>query len=364
MISFGMTEEQELVRDTLRDFAAEVVRPLARECDENASIPDDFLDTIWELGLTSTQIPESYGGGGEERSPVTNAIILEELGYGDAALALAAMAPSQFVNTLLDLGTEEQKQAYLPLFCGDKFHVGSLAIVEPTPLADPTRPRTIAEAKGDGFVLSGTKTFVVLGDRASHFIVVARNSENIDAFIVPRDASGLTISEPELNMGMRGLTTVRLELERVEVPAANRLGGDGGCDVQHIIDNSRTAISAVLTGLSRAVLDYCVPYSKNRVAFDEPISKKQSIAFRLAEMHIEIEAMRNLTWQAASFLEHGEPTTREARFARVYSSEKSMWIADNGVQVLGGHGYVRENLVELWFRSARTLSVLEGSVAV
>jgi alkylation response protein AidB-like acyl-CoA dehydrogenase len=286
------------------------------------------------------------------------------MGHGDAALALAALAPSQFVNTILDLGTEEQKQAYLPQFCGDKFHVGSLAIVEPTPLADPTRPNTIAEAKGDGFVLSGTKSFVVLGDRASHFIVVARNHDGVDAFVVASDAPGLTISEPELNMGMRGLTTVGLQLDAVEVAAGARLGGEAGCDVQRILDNSRTAISAVLTGLSRAVLEYCVPYSKERVAFDEPISKKQSIAFRLAEMHIEIEAMRNLTWQAASFLEHAEPATREARFARIYSSEKSMWIADNGVQVLGGHGFIRENLVELWFRSARTLSVLEGSVAI
>ncbi len=364
MISFGMTEEQELVRDTLRDFAAEVVRPLARACDENAGIPDDFLESVWELGLTTTQIPESYGGGGESRSPVTNAIILEELGYGDAALTLAALAPSQFVNTILDLGSEEQKKQYLPLFCREKFHVGSLAIAEPAPLADPLRPATIAEAKGDGFVISGSKSFVVLGDRASHFIVVARNSENVDAFIIARDTAGLTISEPELNMGMRGLTTVRIDLHQVEVAASDRLGGEAGCDVQRIVNNSRAAISAVLVGLSRAVLDYCVPYSKDRVAFDEPISKKQSIAFRLAEMHIEIEAMRNLSWQAASFLEHGEDATRESRLARTYSSEKSMWIADNGVQVLGGHGFVRENLVELWFRSARTLSVLEGSVAV
>jgi alkylation response protein AidB-like acyl-CoA dehydrogenase len=364
VISFGMTEEQELVRDTLHEFAAEVLRPIARDCDENASIPDDFFSSIWELGLTSTQIPESFGGGGESRSPVTNAIVLEELGHGDAALAIAAVAPSQFANALVDHGTDEQKQKYLPLFCGAEFHTAALAIAEPSPVSNPLAPRTIAEQKGDGFVLSGAKSFVVLGDRASHFLVVARNGERLDAFIVDRSADGLTISEPELNLGMRGLVTTSLELERVEVGPADRLGGADGADVAAIINSSRAALCAVLVGQSRAVLDYCVPYSKDRVAFDEPISKKQSIAFRLAEMHIEIEAMRNLTWQAASFLEHGLDATREARLARTYTAEKAMWIADNGVQVLGGHGFIREHPVELWFRNARTLGVLEGAAAL
>jgi alkylation response protein AidB-like acyl-CoA dehydrogenase len=364
VISFGLTEEQELVRDTLREFAAEVVRPLARECDEEASIPDDFLSTVWELGLTSTQIPAAYGGGDEPRSAVTNAIILEELGHGDAALTLAAVAPSQFANALIDHGTEDQKKKYLPQFCGAEYHAASIAMEEPGALSEPLQPRTIAEPKGDGFVLSGAKSFVVMGDRASHFLVTAQNGDRVDAFIVARDASGLSISDTELNMGLRGLCTVSLELERVEVSNDDRLGGDAGCDVRQIVNNGRTAVSAVLLGLSRAVLEYCVPYAKNRVAFDEEIAKKQSIAFRLAQMHIDIEAMRNLVWQAASFLEHGLDATREARQAHDYAKEKGMWIADNGVQVLGGHGFIREHPVELWFRSARTLGVIEGACGV
>lgn len=364
MISYGLTEEQELVRDTLRDFAAEVVRPLARECDEEGSIPDDFLSSVWELGLTSTQIPEEFGGGGEPRSAVTNAIILEELGHGDAALTLAATAPSQFANAILDHGTDEQKKKYLPMFCGSDFHAASIAMEEPGPLSEPLRPRTVAEAKGDSFVLSGAKSFVVLGDRASHFLVLASNGDSADAFIVARDAEGLSISEPELNMGMRGLTTVSLELERVEVSKDDRLGGDAGCNLAQLVSNGRTAASAVMVGLSRAVLEYCIPYSKERVAFDEEIAKKQSIAFRLAQMHIDIEAMRNLVWQSASILEHGLDATRPARHAHDYAAEKGMWIADNGVQVLGGHGFIREHPVELWFRSARTLGVIEGACAI
>lgn len=364
MISFGMTEDQELVRDTMREFAADVFRPLGRECDEASAIGDDFLQTVWDMGLTSTQIPESYGGGGEERSPVTNAILLEELAYGDATLAVAAVAPSQFANAIVDYGTNEQKQQYLPLFCTEKFHAASVAISEPGPLSDPFRPRTVAEPKGDGFVLSGAKSFVVMGDRASHFLVIARNGDGLDAFVVPRDADGLTISENEKNMGLRGLATSTLELERVEVAAADRLGGDAGADIQQLISNSRVALCAVQIGLSRAVLDYCVPYTKDRVAFDEPIAKKQAIAFRLADMHIWIESMRYLNWQAASLVEHGEPAVREARLAATYVNEKCPWIADTGIQTLGGHGYIREHPVEMWFRNARTLSVLEGTIAV
>jgi len=360
-----MSEEQELIRETLQEFANEAMRSIGRECDETFEIPQDFLDTVWELGLTSTQIPEAYGGGGEERSPVTNAIILEELGFGDIPLAIAATAPNIFVNAVLDHGTEAQKKALLPLFCGEKFHVASLAVLEHGPLADASAPQTKAEPKGDGFVLSGKKSWVVLGDRASHFLVVARNNGDVDAFIVPSDADGLTISEPEKNVGLRGLTTVSVEFERVEVGAEAKLGGEAGCNVQAILDGSRAAHAAILVGASRGVLETCVPYAKDRVAFDEPIAKKQSIAFRLAEMHMEVEAMRWMTWKTASHVAQNHPdATKQAHLTRQYVAEKSMWIADNGIQVFGGHGYIREYPVEMWFRNVRTLSVLEGLVAV
>ena len=364
MISFGPNEEQEIVRDTLKEFADEAMRPIARDCDEEASIPQDFLDTIWELGLTSTQIPEAHGGGGEPRSPVTNAILLEELGYGDASLAVAAMVPSAFANAIVDQGTEDQQKRLLPLFCTEKFHAASLAVAEPGAVFEALKPRTLAEPKGDGFVLSGVKSFVPLGDRASHFLVVAANGESLDAFIVPRDAGGLRISEPEKNLGLRGLTTVSLELERVEVPQADRLGGQAGCDVRNLLAGSRAALCAVMVGLSRGVVAECIPYAKDRVAFGEAIAKKQSIAFRLAEMHMETESMRWLTWKAASFVEKGLDATKPAHLARAYAAEKCMWIADNGVQVFGGHGYIRDNPVEMWFRNARTLGVLEGMIGV
>jgi alkylation response protein AidB-like acyl-CoA dehydrogenase len=364
VISFGISEEQEVIRDAMREFAEQEMRPLAREADEESSIPEAFLDAVWELGLSSTQIPEAQGGGGEERSPVTNVIIMEELAYGDATLALAAVAPSLFANAVVDQGSEEQKQQYLPAFCGEKYATGSLAVIEPGPFFDPMSLRTKAESKDQGFVLSGAKSFVPMADRASHFLVLARTNGELGAFIVPRDAQGLSISEKEKNLGLRALHTATLELERVEVPASARLGGEAGCDVRRILDNSRTALAAVMTGLSRAVIEHCVPYAKEREAFDEPIAKKQAIAFMLAEMHVGVESTRWLVWKAASQLEQGLDATRAAHFAREYAAERSMWISDEGVQVLGGHGYIRDNPVEMWFRNARTLGVLEGTVAV
>jgi alkylation response protein AidB-like acyl-CoA dehydrogenase len=364
VISFRLEEEQEIAREAMRDFAGDAMRPIARECDEASAIPEEFLAQTWELGLISTQIPEAYGGAGEARSPLTNTIVIEELGWGDAALALAAVAPAAFAYAIVDQGTEEQKRKYLPLFCGDRYCAASLAVNEPTAIFDPLFLRTVAEPKGDAFVLSGAKCFVPMGDRARHFLVVARNDDGLDAFIVDRDAEGLSVSEKELNLGLKALPTATLELERVEVSAADRLGGASGSDVRRLLDGARTALAAVMVGLSRAVLEYAVPYAKERVAFGQAIAQKQGIAFKLADMHIETESARWLVWKAAAQLEQSIPATRAAHFARGYAADQSLWIADQGVQVLGGHGFVRDHPVEMWFRNARTLGVLEGTICV
>lgn len=364
MITFKLSEEQEVVRAALHDFAEQAIRPIARECDEASEIPAGFLDQTWELGLVSTQIPEAYGGGGEPRSPVTNALVLEELCWGDVSLAAAALAPAAFANALVDAGTDEQKAELLPLFCGERYHAASLALLEPSPVFEVTIPRTLAEPKGSGFVISGAKSFVPMADRASHFLVICRNNGGLDAFVVPRDAQGLTIGEVDKNLGLRALPTATLELERVEVSASARLGGDAGCDVRRLIDASRSALAATLVGLSRGVLEYAIPYAKDREAFDQAIARKQAIAFKLADMHIETESMRWLTWKAASQLENGLSATRAAHHAHAYAAEHGMWIADEGVQVLGGHGFIREHPVEMWYRNARTLGLLEGTLGI
>jgi len=371
MISFGPTEEQEVVRDAMREFAEQVLRPVAREADEAEHLPDGLLDQVWELGLTSTQLPEAFGGGGEDRSPVTNALILEEMAAGDPGLAIASLAPNSFAFPIADQGTDDQKERYLPRFCGEKFAGASLALVEPSPVFDVLALQTTAEPKEDGFVLSGHKRFVVLGDRAEHFLVLARNVNSaeagfaaLDAFIIPKDAGGLTVGGLEKNMGPKALPTVTLALDQVEVPSAERLGGEAGIDSRRLLANTRTAGAALLLGLSRAVKEYAIPYAKDRHAFGQAIAQKQAIAFMLSDMEVESEALRWLTWKAASFLENGRDATRESVMAWTHAAEHGMRIADNGVQVLGGHGFIREHPVEMWYRAARTLSVLEGLAAV
>ena len=364
MISFALTDEQASARDAMRGFAETALRPNARAYDEASAIPEAFYAQAWELGLTPTQLPEAYGGYGAPRSPVTNAIVLEELAYGDVSLALAAAAPSVFAYAIADQGSDAQRQAYLPALCGERYQAATLAVAEPTPAFNAFAPRTTATPDAGGWTLSGTKCFVPLADRASHILVVARAGDCLDAFIVARDAAGLSIGESEKNLGLRALPTSTLTFERVRVSADDRLGGAAGCNVPRLLNHSRVALAALLNGLSRAVLDYCVPYAKERVAFGEPIARKQSIAFRLAEMQMEVESMRWMIWKAASQLERGLDATRSTHLARTYAGEKAMWIADNGVQVLGGHGFIREHPVELWYRNARTLSILEGMASV
>jgi len=366
VISFGPTEEQELIRDTVREFALAEMRDIARAADESSELPAEFLQTSWELGLVNSSIPEEFGGGGMDRSPITSVMLQEELGYGCASLASAALAPSLFIHPLLDFGTDEQKAKYLPLFAESEFHAASLALQESTFAFDPGSLRTIAEPKGDGYSLTGVKRLVPLGDRASHFLVVARSGArtglaDLEAFIVPRDAAGLTISEePEKTLGLKSLPCSQLTLENVEVPAADRLGGEAGIDGARLVNSCRVGSLALALGIARGMLEFAIPYAKERVAFGQPIAQKQTIAFMLADIQIELNTMRWMIWKAASMLENGLDATPATALARTYVVREAMKAADNGLQVFGGHGFIRDYPVEMWYRNARTVTVLDA----
>lgn len=369
MIAFGPTEEQELIRQTVHEFAAGEMREIARACDEKHELPEELLQKSWELGLVAGGIPESYGGGGIGRSPITNALVLEELGWGDAPLAAATMTPALFVQPILDFGTDEQKQAYLPLFTGSKFHAATLALLEPSFTFDPGNLRTVAEPKGAGFSLTGAKRLVPLAASASHLLVVARGARDglagLEAFIVPRDAKGLSIAPAaERTLGFQCLPRFSVTLDRVEVPAAARLGGEKGIDGARLVNSVRAASCALALGLARGVMELAIPYAKDRVAFEQPIAQKQAIAFMLAEMQIEVSSMRHLVWKAASQLENGLDATRATTLAQTYVNREVMKIADNGLQVFGGHGFIREYPVEMWYRNARALTVNEAVCAL
>ena len=369
MISFGPTEEQEMIRASVRDFARAELRDIARQSDEERRLPDGLLDEAWTLGLVAASIPERMGGSSMRRSPLTSAIVAEELAFGDAPLAAAVLTPLLFVNPLLDFGTEAQQAEYLPLFTTSRLHAATLALHEPTFGFEPARLRTVVERVGKGFRITGSKRFVPLGDRASHFLVVARGEreglQSLEAIIVPRDAHGLRIApERERTLGLQALPCASLELEGVELPASSRLGGEGGIDGARFINQCRMGSAALAVGMSRAIEEFVVGYAKERVAFGGPIARKQVIAFRLADMEIETHSMRLLVWKAASQLEQRLEATRAATLAETYVCREAMKIADVGVQILGGHGYIRAYPVEMWYRNMRALTLMQGPTAL
>lgn len=363
LFDLTLTESQELVRETVQRFARERLRPLALLSDEALAPPAGLLDEAHALGLTQLAVPEPLGGAGEQRSPVTNALVIEDLARGDAGLALAALAPAAFVNALVDHGTAAQQGAYLPVFAGETFYPAAVALLEPRPLFDPERLATSATPDGDGFVLRGEKSLVPLAADAELFLVLAQLGDTPQAFIVEKGARGLHVA-PEPTMGLRAGRLGRLVLDGVRVPREARLGGDEGFDAAALIDLSRIAWGALTVGTCDAVLDYVKSYCKERIAFGEPIVHRQSVAFTIANIAIELEGLRLLVYRAASRAEQGRSFRREAALVRVQSASKAMQIATDGVQLLGGHGFIKEHPVELWYRQLRAIGIVEGALSV
>jgi alkylation response protein AidB-like acyl-CoA dehydrogenase len=356
MVSFDPTEEQQLVRDTVASFAAERIRPLAREADETGDIPDALVQQAWELGIVQSTVPEAYGGHGEPLSAITSALVLEELGWGDLSIALHLLAPRLLAYPVLQLGSEAQKKQILPAFAGAAFAPGAAAVMEPDMRFDVREPATAAVRRNGEILLNGVKCMVPLAAAAPHILVYARGDDGLGAYLVPQGAAGLTIDEREKNMGLKALATYEVKLADCRVPAAARLAGD----LEPLLDRSRLALAALAVGVARAAFEYARDYAKDRKAFGVAIAQKQAIAFMLAEMAIEIDAARLLAWEAAWKIDRGEAATREACLAKNYAASMVLKVTDNAVQILGGHGYIRDHLVELWLRNGRGFAVLEG----
>jgi len=363
MVNFQPTEDQELVRVTIRSFAREVLRPQARDADEHDAVPKTVVERGWELGLVQSAIPEALGGAGDTRSAMLGVLLLEELAYGDLAIALHLVAPRLVTIPLMVAGTPAQQERWLRAFAGNEFRAGTAAFVEPRWDFDGNSPATRAERAGGDWVITGEKCLVPLAAQAGVVLVYAAAPDGLAAFLVEAGTPGMTIGEREKNMGIRALDTYPVKFDKVKVPAANRLGAEGA-NLQPLIDASRVAAAALAVGVSRAAFDYARDYAKERHAFGVAIAQKQAIAFMLANMAIEVDAMRLLAWEAAWRLDKGLPATREAALARQYAAEAALKITDNAVQVLGGHGYIRDHMVELWLRDARGFSTFDGLAIV
>lgn len=359
MYSFDMTAEQKMVVDTVHRYAESKLRKMHREAEEKKRPDENALTVGWELGLLPGSIDGQYGGFGEY-SALTSALYLEELGWGDVGTSLHLLTPNLFAIPVALFGSNQQKETYLPRFCDEGFPRATAAIVEPVYQFDPAELATTAEKVGDEYVISGKKTFVPLAAEAELFLVYAQEGGTTQAFIVPTDAPGVEVGERVTMMGAQALAVYNVNFTNVKVPKANRLGGLKGIRIQRLLTVSRISLAALAVGQARAAYEYAVAYAKEREAFGEPIAHRQSIAFMLANMAIEIEATRLMAWEAAYKLDHDEDATKAAALAKQYADKMVLEVTDAAVQVLGGHGYVREHPVELWLRNGRGFATWDG----
>jgi acyl-CoA dehydrogenase len=369
MVDFQLTEEQQMIRDTVGAFARDEIRPAGRVADETGEIPADLIHKIWQLGLVRGAIPEVYGGDGGERSAVTGAVIAEELGYGDLAVALHSLAPRLLAYPVLEMGTDEQKEKYLKPFTVPSFVAATAATMEPRWDFDLTELATTARRDGKEFIIDGTKCTVPLAAESNAILVYAGNGsgqgfQGIDAFLIARDNPGLKVSDREKNMGLNGIATYELTLSSCKVGPEARVGGDKSIDFSRLMSEARVAFSAMAVGVMRSAFEYARDYAKERTAFGVPIATKQAIAFMLADMAIEIDAARLLIWEAASLIDKGADGLKQSYLAKNYVASSALRVTDNSVQVLGGHGYIREHPVEMWLRNARAISALDGIATV
>jgi len=360
MYGFTPTDEQKMLIDAVARFAKSDLRPAAHAAEEEKKLPQKLICKGWELGVLQASTPEAYGGFGEH-SVVTGVLAAEEMAYGDLAGALAVMAPSLFVLPILLAGSEEQKTTWIaPIVEGDWRAYGA-ALIEPSFDFDPNELKTTAKCEGNEFVLDGVKTYVPFATDAEAMVVYASLDGATKGFIVPKTADGLAVSERNKLMSLNALPLYQVTLQGVRVPASNLLPGD----FAPILASMRVVNAILAVGVARAAFDYARDYAKERDAFGVKIAQKQSIAFMLAEMAMEIEATRLLTWEAAWKLDAGkEDAVTAAYLAATGAADMAMMVTDRAVQILGGHGYIRDHPVEMWMRNGRGFASFTGLAIV
>lgn len=365
-MNFELTEEQEMIRKTVRDFAATEVAPKAAEMDEKEEYDWGLWDKMAEIGLTGIPYPEEYGGAGMDN--LCYAIAVEELGRvcGSSSVLVSAHT-SLCAWPIYAFGTEEQKQKYLkPLSEGAA--VGALGLTEPSAGSDAGSVKLSARLKGDEYVLNGTKIFITNAGRADTYVVIAstdrsKGHRGTAAFIVEKGAPGFTFGKKEKKMGIRASNTYELVFENCRVPRENMLGqdGQGFKIVMMTLDGGRIGIAAQALGIAQGAFDQALAYSRVREQFGKPISANQGLQFMLADMATRIEASRLLVYQAASLKDAGLPYGKQSAMAKLYASETAMWVTTRAVQIHGGYGYSREYPVERMMRDAKITEIYEGT---
>jgi acyl-CoA dehydrogenase len=365
MPEFALNEDQRSLQDLARKFARSEMAPKAAECDRNARFPEEIYRKAFELGLMNLNVPTELGGSG--LGLLDQCVIVEELAYACGGMTTSIIANCLALEPILLGGSEAQKREVIAPFCAD-YHLAAFCLTEPGSGSDAGTMATRARREGDDYVLRGEKCFISNAPHASLFTVFASvdpalRHKGISAFYVERGAPGLVLGKDEDKMGHRASATGTVRFEDVHVPARQRLGaeGDGFSIAMRTLDQTRTPIGALATGIAQAALDHAAAYSLQRVTFGKPIGEHQSIAIKLAEMASAVQAARLLTWYAAWMADAGRPSTLESSIAKSYASDAAMRVTDEAIQIFGGYGYMRDYPVEKLHRDAKLTQIYEGS---
>ena len=356
LFDLSLTAEQQMTCDAMSQFATEVLYPLAHQADHQEQFPQQLWAHIDELGLNYYALPESFGGVATEQDIISHILIAEHLAKGDFSLTAGMLSTFSVINAITQWGSEQIQERYLSAFAEDSEVRASFAVQENTPAFNPMQLKTKALSNGGQIYLSGEKTLVMLGETADVFLVSAEFQGRPDVFVVKRDST--IQAQKNSAMGLKATETMTLQFNQTP---AERLG-DEDFDYTAFIDLGNLMWCAMAVGTCEAVKQYCIRYANERTAFGEPISHRQSVAFMIADMAIEIDAMRMLVLNAASLAEAGKPYHREAYLARLLCAEKSMKIGTDGVQILGGHGFTKEHPVERWYRDLRATAILHSGL--
>jgi len=368
MVEFELTDEQKLMQKTAHEFAEKEMRPVSLDYDKKGTIPWPVVQKAHEIGMDTAFIPSEYGGGGVT-STLTHCVVNEELNWGCAGIATGLIGAGLAYLPIIHMGTEEQKQHFLPRFCGPEAKLGALCLTEPDAGSDVAAITTRAERKGNKWVLNGVKRFITNGGIAELHVVFATTDPSlrhfgIRAFVVEKDTPGLKMGKVEDKMGVRASHTSEVLLEDCEIPKDNMLGTEDASafvGAMKALESSRPLVAAGAIGIARAAYEWALEYSRNRKAFGKPIATKQAIAFMLADMKTKIEAARLLCWRSAWMLDQGMPMNKEASMAKLFAADMAMEVTTDAVQIGGGAAYMRDEPVEKWMRDAKVFQIWEGT---
>lgn len=363
---FELTENQIMIRDTIKEFAEKNIRPVIMEYDESQKFPMEIMQKLGELGFMGILVPEEYGGAG--LGYIEYALIIEELAKVDPSVSLGVAAHNGLCTNHINLfGNEQQKKKYLPHLASGK-KIGAWGLTEAISGSDAASLKSYAVKEDDYWILNGSKQFTTHGTVGETYVVMAitnkeAGKKGISAFILEKGFEGLIIGKKENKLGMRASDTTQLTFENCKVPKENLLGqeGMGFINSMQVLEGGRISIAALSVGLAQGCLDACLKYTNERKQFGKFLSEFQATQFKLAEMHTNIEAARMLTYRAAWMKDNGIPNTKEAAEAKLFASEIAEKAASEAVQIFGGYGYIKEYPVEKFYRDVKLLTIGEGT---